>query len=103
MRVIIRLQSELKTLSEQLNKARVITPDDISHQEVSIGTVIQVTDQNGKTTQFTILGPWDADPDANTLSYNSKFAQAMIGKRKGESFNFKEESFKVMEITSFLQ
>ena len=98
-----RLQSELKTLSEQLNKARVITPDDISHQEVSIGTVIQVTDQNGKTTQFTILGPWDADPDANTLSYNSKFAQAMIGKRKGESFNFKEESFKVMEITSFLQ
>jgi len=97
-----RLQSELKTLSDQLGKARVITPDDVATQEVGIGNVIHVTDKSGKPTQFTILGPWDADPDLNILSYNSKFAQAMIGKKKGENFNFKDDDFQVVDIGSYL-
>lgn len=97
-----RLQSELKTLSDQLSKARIITPYDIPSHEVGIGNVIDVTDKTGKHLRFTILGPWDADPDLNILSYNSKFAQAMTGKKKGEDFNFKEDDFKIVDFTSYL-
>lgn len=98
-----RLQSELKSLSDQLNRARIITPDDIHANEVGIGNVIDVLDQKGITIRYTILGPWDADPEKNILSFNSKLAQAMFGKKKGENFNFKDEAYKVVAIDSFLK
>lgn len=98
-----RLQSELKTLSEQLNRARIITPDDINSQEVGIGSVIQMADKDGNLVHYTILGPWDADPERNILSFNSKFAQAMIGKKKGDQVQFKEENFKIVEISSYMR
>lgn len=98
-----RLQSELKTLSEQLSRARIITPDDIHTQEVGIGNVIEVADVKGKRIRYTILGPWDADPEQNILSFNSKLAQAMIGRKKGEQYEFKDDEFKVMDIMSYLK
>jgi transcription elongation factor GreA-like protein/transcription elongation GreA/GreB family factor len=98
-----RLQSELKTLSSQLNRARIITPDDISINEVGIGSCIRVIDSNGNKTQYTLLGPWDADPDKNILSFNSKLAQTMIGKKEGESFSFRDEKFKIIDIGSYLK
>ena len=56
-----RLQSELKTLSSQLNRARIITPDDIHMDEVGIGNTVNVKDSKGNKTLYTILGPWDTD------------------------------------------
>lgn len=98
-----RLQSELKSLSDQLNRARIITPDDIHTQEVGVGNVVEVADKKGACMCYTILGPWDADPDQNILSFNSKLAQAMIGKKKGDAFNFRDEDFRVVEIGSYLK
>ncbi len=98
-----RLQSELKSLSSQLNRARIITPNDIHANEVGIGSTIKVVDSNGNKTLYTILGPWDADPDKNILSFHSKLAQAMIGKKEGESFDFRDENFKVLEVGSYLK
>lgn len=98
-----RLQSELKTLSSQLNRARIITPDDIHLDEVGVGNIITVESNGGNQTFFTILGPWDADPDKNILSFNSKLAQTMFGKKKGESFNFRDEKFKIIDLKSFFE
>lgn len=97
-----RLQGELKMLSEQLNRARLITKDDILSSEVSIGCVVEVKDPKGKKITYTILGPWDADVDGNILSYQSKLAQSMIGLKVGESFSFKDEDFFVTKISSYL-
>lgn len=98
-----RLMGELKTLSEQLQKARVLTKLDISSQEVGIGNVVEVVDSKGNVSTFTILGPWEADADRNILSTQSKLAQGMMGCRKGESFLFKDEEYKVMDLQSFLK
>lgn len=97
-----RLQGELKTLSEQLKHARVISKDDIDLEEVSIGTIVVVADSKNKKTTYTILGPWDAMPDDNILSFQSKFVQAMLGCKVGETFEFKDEKFKVIDIKSYL-
>jgi transcription elongation factor GreA-like protein/transcription elongation GreA/GreB family factor len=98
----VRLQSELKTLSDQLGRARIITPHDVHSSEVGIGSVIKVKDSKGKNLTYTILGPWDADADNNILSFNSKLAQEMLGKKKGESFHFKNESFEITNLSSAL-
>lgn len=97
-----RLQGQLKTFSEQLKHARVITEADISDEEVSIGGIVSVADSNGKMLQYTILGPWDADADKNILSFQSKLAQAMFGLKEGDSFQFKDETFTVTKIKSYL-
>lgn len=98
-----RLQSELKMLSDQLAKARIMTKHDINVNEVGIGTVVDLINSQGDTVTYTILGPWDADPDSHLLSFQSKLAAAMLGKKEGESFTFRHESYKVANIRSFLQ
>ena len=97
-----RLQGELKHLSEQLNHARIITQQDISLEEVGAGSVVEVIEPQGKKVTYTILGPWDADPDKGILSAQSKLAMAMAGKKKGETFTFKDEEYKISKLKSFL-
>lgn len=98
-----RLQSELKTLSSQLSRARVITPDDIHPTQIGVGNVVEVEGAKGKKICYTILGPWDADVERNILSLNSKLAQAMIGKKTGDRFTFRSEEYKVLSVESFFK
>lgn len=97
-----RLQGQLKTLSEQFKHARIITKDDIHVDTVSIGSVVDVVDANGKKVSYTILGPWDADPEKNILSFQSKLAQAMLGRKKGDKVSFRDEEYKIAGLHSFL-
>ncbi len=97
-----RLQGQLKTLSDQFGRARIITPQDVTTDEVSVGTVVKVTDDKGSASTYTILGPWDADADNNILSFQSKLAEAMIGCKIGDKFQFRNETLEIAEIRSFL-
>lgn len=97
-----RLQGEMKSLSDLLNRARMITSDDIYPNEISIGSIVSLSNRNGALESYTILGPWDVDLDNNVLSFQSKFAQAMIGRKLKESFQFKDEEYRVEDIKSFL-
>lgn len=93
-----RLQGELKTLSEQLSRARVITPNDVLPGEVCTGAIIELRDSKGTPSTITILGPWEVNPEENILSFQSKFAQAMAGLKSGDQFQFKEETYKILNI-----
>lgn len=97
-----RLQGELKHLSEQYSRARVITQDDIDEEEVSVGHVVTLQDPSGNKVEYTLLGPWDADVEKGILSSNSKIAEAMIGKKKGEKFIFRDEPYKILDFKSFI-
>ncbi|MCB1111635.1 MAG: GreA/GreB family elongation factor [Chlamydiales bacterium] len=97
------LQRELKTLSEQLNKARIITPQDIENDEVGIGNIVDLVKKDGSTISYTILGPWDADTEKNILSFQSKLAQAMVGLKAGDTFTFKDEEYTIAGMRSFME
>lgn len=97
-----RLQSELKTLSEQMRHARVLSKEDISTQEVGVGTIIDCKNTRGEMISYTILGPWDADPENNVLSFQSKLALTINGLSVGESFQFQGETFTIEAIHSYL-
>jgi transcription elongation factor GreA len=98
-----RLQAELKTVSDLLNHARVITKDDIPSEEVGVGVVVDLTNDKGEKVTYTILGPWDADPEKNILSFQSKLAQQMVGHKIGDKIQFKEEDFTISSIKSYLE
>lgn len=97
-----RLQAELRTLSKQLNQARIITKHDITPNEAGVGSIVHLSDTKGNKVSYTLLGPWDADPDKHILSFQSKLAQTMIGCKKGDTFDFQGEKYTVQQIESFL-
>jgi transcription elongation GreA/GreB family factor len=96
-----RLQSELKSLSDQIAHARILTPADVPADEVGIGSVVHCRNAKGETLRFTLLGPWDADPEEHILSFQSKLAQAMKGRAIDEKFEFQGEKFTITDIDSY--
>lgn len=97
-----RLQGELKTLSKLLQKARILTKQDVTTDEVMVGTEVHVANGKGQKSSYVLLGPWDADPEKNILSFQSKLALSMIGKKRGEKFDFQGEQFTILDIKSFV-
>ena len=96
-----RLQGELKFLSEEINRARILSPEDVSTDEVSVGSIVHCKDSKGEHLRFTLLGPWDADPENRVLSFQSKLAQAMKGRSIGEKFEFQGEMFTIADIDNY--
>lgn len=93
-----RIQSELKSLSDQLGHARIITRADVASDEVSVGSIVYLKDSKGNQLHYTILGSWDADPDQNILSLQSKLVQAMLGCKKEDTFNFRDEEYQIVSL-----
>jgi transcription elongation factor GreA-like protein/transcription elongation GreA/GreB family factor len=98
-----RIQAELKMLSEQLQRARIITKDDIPENEVGVGCVVHLEiETSGKDIMYTFLGPWDANTDKNIISFQSKFAQETKGLKVGDSLEYQGEKYLVKGIESYL-
>lgn len=93
-----RLQGEMKHLSDMIGHARIITKQDVSSEEIGPGSVVDVEDVKGHVIQYQVMGPWDADPEKFVLSMQSKLAQTMIGMRVGDTFQFKDEKFKIKSL-----
>ena len=98
-----RLQEELKRLSDQLHHARIITLEDIDPEHVGIGSSVLVEDSKGNQVTYQVLGPWDTDPDNHILSFQSKFVQTMVGKKVGESFTFRDETYRIVHLQNYLE
>lgn len=96
-----RLQAELKFLSDQLARARILTKEDVNTDEVNVGVIVDCANGKGKKVSYTLLGPWDADPDRNILSFQSKLAQAMKGLGIGDQFQVQGESYTIKGIRSY--
>lgn len=93
-----RQQGELKTLSEELGRARIITKADVSKGEVSVGSVVKLLDGKKAELNYTVLGPWDADPTQNILSLQSKLVQAMLGCKEEDKFKFRGEEYQIVSL-----
>lgn len=95
-----RLQAELKMLSDQFQKCRILTKDDIDTKTVGIGTRITLKTNDEDPLVITLLGPWDADPDKNILSFQSKLAKTMLGKKRNETVALQGKTYTIEEISS---
>ena len=83
------LNLKLAELQEGLNRAVVFDPTTSTTSIISFGTVVTLTDNtSGKDEQYTILGPWESDPDNNVISYMSPFGNAIYEKKVGDKVQF---------------
>jgi transcription elongation factor GreA len=78
------LETKIARLTERLRNAQVV--ESAAPGEVGVGASVDLRDEgSGKTTSYRIVGATEANIAEGKLSAESPMAQAMLGKRKGET------------------
>lgn len=93
-------------LKDELEKAQIFNPKEISTKTISFGTVValhnKVTDEEEK---YTFLGPWESDPENKIISYLSPFGAELRGHKKGDDLKFvindQEYDYRVNDILPY--
>ena len=101
------LKRQVKTLSENLNRAQILKPEDIKSNLVSIGTMITLnSEESDKTEKYTILGPWESDPVKKIISYTSPIGETLMNKSVGDSIAIgaknNKTKYKILKIEKAL-
>ena len=97
-----RQQGEVKMLSDQMKHMRVLTEMDIDTTKVGVGTTITLKNSEGVISDYTILGPHDADIDNKILSFQSKLANSLMGLVPGDKCIIQGTEYTILSIKSFL-
>jgi len=91
-----QLNTATEKLKEEIDRAQIFDPAMIDNSRVSFGTVAVLKNEStGGTEKYTILGPWESNPENHVISYQTPFGKAMINKVAGDRFQFASDSDKV--------
>ena len=90
-------------LSAEIDKAKVFDKSTLNLSKVSFGTKVTLhnldTDQN---VVYTILGPWESDPEKNIISYIAPLGDELLGAEVDDELHFEINdtvyNFKVLSI-----
>lgn len=96
-----RLQGELKFLSDQVKKARVLSKEDVITDTVGVGVIVDCQDSEGALVSYTLLGPWDANTEKNILSFQSKLALDLKGLKIGDKFKIQSAEYTIKKIRNY--
>lgn len=95
------LNARVAALHRDLGRARPIEFAKLDPSEVRIGCRVHLVGEAGIERAFTLLGPWDSQPEKGILSYESELARAMLGRKVGEPVRVGETSFEVVAIEPY--
>ena len=94
-----QLNSLASRLSGEIDRAQIFDPSTVNASRVSFGTRVTLLNKNsGNREEFTILGPWESDPDRMVISYLSPFGAAILNKAVGDEAEFSGSGEKVMYL-----
>jgi transcription elongation factor GreA len=90
------LNSTVAKLKDEIERAQLFDPNSINTAKVSFGTRVTLHNTaKDQKEEYTILGPWESDPDHHIISYLSPFGGAILNKTVGEQFEFSINDEKV--------
>lgn len=98
-----RIEGQISELENMLRIAVVVETDDISTEEVGVGSVVHVQDlDTGREIDYQIVGATEADPLHGRVSNESPVGAALMGKKLGDEVSFEIpdgiRKLKIMEI-----
>jgi len=102
------LKLAINKLDIEIKKAEILDFENVSTEEVNIGTNISFENIDaGQKSNYIILGPWDADYENKILSYRSPIAKALLGKRIGDEIDMQigddRKKIKIKSIEKYSQ
>lgn len=77
-----RLEGRILELEQLLAQAKVI--DHVHSDEVTLGSVVSLSTNEGRQLQYTIVGAFEADPGARRISNESPVGKALLGHKSGD-------------------
>ena len=88
-------------LHRDLGRARPIDLSRIDTSAVRVGTRVLLRGPGGEERAFTLLGPWDSQPEQGILSHESELATTLLGKAVGDQATLEGKAFEVVEVKPF--
>lgn len=80
------LEDRIAQVEEMLKYAQVVDADSVDPNEVSVGKTVTYTEVGEDDPEtYTIVGSDESDPLNGKISNDSPIAQALLGKKKGET------------------
>ena len=93
------LSARIATIADELSRSRALDPTKIDVSEIRVGARVRLKDvATGAERDATILGPWDSKPEDGIYSYQSEFAERLLGSRVGDRVNLSEGQVEVVAI-----
>ena len=97
------LNSTVAKIKEELERATIVPPKEFDASKVSFGTKITLQNMDTNETEiYTVLGPWESDPDNGVISYLSPLGSELYGHTIGEQLDFiineRNYSYKIEDI-----
>lgn len=95
------VEDRIQKLESLLKSATIVSSH--SKEVVTVGSVIKVTKVGDKAEQtYTLVGGEESDLASGKISTHSPFGEAVMGKKKGETFSFNAPkgpiNYKIIEI-----
>ena len=97
------IDKRLRFLERIINSSKVIQIKNLDHSRVNFGSCVTLLDlDTNKTSQFSILGTYEANPSSLIISNVSPLGKCLLNKKKGEEFEFKINSnvyeYEILEV-----
>ena len=77
------IDRRVRYLMKRLDSA-VIVEREHGADDVRFGAKVVIQDENGKRSEFCLVGPDEADPSTGRLSFKSPLGRALLKKRAGD-------------------
>jgi transcription elongation factor GreA len=79
------VEGRIMTLEHMLQNVSVIDEEAAHHaSRIQLGARVSVRSEDGKTSEYTIVGPAEARPTEGLISNESPVGRALLGKRVGD-------------------
>ena len=90
-----KLNNDVAKLQAELNRAVVFDPTTVTTALISFATTVTLhnNDKNADET-YTILGPWESDPENGIISYMAPFGNAIMDYKVGDNIKFAINEYK---------
>ncbi len=98
------VEARIAELEGMLKHVRILDSDELSTDQVGLGTHVKIEDEDGDVDEYDITGSTEADPMNGKISDESPVGAGLMGKKVGEVAsvvlpNGATVSYKVLEIT----
>jgi transcription elongation factor GreA len=97
------LNNTVARLKEELERVQIVKPDEVEDGVATFGTKIRLKNNDtGEIEEYTLLGPWESDPDNAVISYQSPLGNELYNHTEGDELQFKinerEYNYRVEKI-----
>ncbi len=103
----VLLTSELAKLQGEIDRVTIIDLTTISSSTVSFGTKVVLTNNTTQEEEtFSILGPWESDPENDIISYQSPLGLNLLNHVEGDTITFdlngSDKSYTIKSISTIV-